>query len=92
MDALVSSDGFAVVSEPTLSSLSIAVMIVDIKGANNNNARYYCLLRENIPGSGVPGSWIRQVSNLLPSSCRCSPQYPAMKRMILAAAAGSSAA
>ena len=34
VDALVSSDAFAVVSEPTLSSLSIAVMIVDIKGVN----------------------------------------------------------
>ena len=56
MDALVSSDGFAVVLEPTLSSLSIAVMIVDIKGANNNNARYYCSVRETIPGSGVSGS------------------------------------
>jgi hypothetical protein len=34
VDALVSSDALAVVSEPTLSSLSIAVMIVDIKGVN----------------------------------------------------------
>ena len=56
MDALVSSDGFAVVLEPTLSSWSIAVMLVDIKGANNNNARYYCSVRETIPGSGVSGS------------------------------------
>ena len=53
MDALVSSDGFAVVLEPTLSSLSTAVRIVDIKGANNNNSRYYCLLKETIPGSEV---------------------------------------
>jgi hypothetical protein len=34
VDALVSSDAFAVVSEPTLSSLSIAALAVDIIGVN----------------------------------------------------------
>ena len=34
VDALVSSDAFAVVSEPTLSSSSIAALAVDIKGVN----------------------------------------------------------
>ena len=34
VDALVSSDAFAVVSEPTLTSLSIAALAVDIKGDN----------------------------------------------------------
>jgi hypothetical protein len=42
VDALVPSDGFAVVLEPTLSSLSIAVILVDIKGANYNNSRHNC--------------------------------------------------
>jgi hypothetical protein len=34
VDALVSSDAFAVVSEPTLSSLSIAALAVDSKVVN----------------------------------------------------------
>ena len=34
VDALVSSDAFAVVLEPTLSSLSIAAQAVDIIGVN----------------------------------------------------------
>ena len=34
VDALVSSDAFAAVSEPTLSSLSIAASAVDSKGVN----------------------------------------------------------
>ncbi len=52
MDALVSSDGFAVVLELMVNSSDDSC----IKGAHNNNSRYYCLLQETIPGSGVPGS------------------------------------
>ena len=54
MDTIVSSDGFAVVLEPTLSSLSIAVMLVHIKGANNNNSRYYEKLSQ-VRGFPAPG-------------------------------------
>jgi len=47
VDALVSSDAFAVVSEPTLSSLSIAVMIVNIIGVNIQELKTVkvCLVR-----------------------------------------------
>ena len=46
-DALVSSDAFAVVSEPTLSSLSIAALAVDIKGVNIQELKTFkiCLVR-----------------------------------------------
>ena len=47
VDALVSSDAFAVVSEPTLSSLSIAALAVDIKGVNIQELKTLkvCLVR-----------------------------------------------
>ena len=47
VDALVSSDAFAVVSEPTLSSLSIAASAVDIKDVNIQELKTLkvCLVR-----------------------------------------------
>jgi hypothetical protein len=47
VDALVSSDAFAVVSEPTLSSLSTAALAVDIKGVNIQELKTLkvCLVR-----------------------------------------------
>ena len=47
VDALASSDAFAVVSEPTLSSLSIAALAVDIIGVNIQKLKTLkvCLVR-----------------------------------------------
>jgi hypothetical protein len=47
VDALVSSDAFAVVSEPTPSSLSIAALAADIKGVNIQKLKTFkvCLVR-----------------------------------------------
>ena len=47
VDTLVSSDAFAVVSEPTLSLLSIAALAVDIIGINLQELETFkvCLVR-----------------------------------------------
>ena len=47
VDALVSSNAFAVVSGPTLSSLSIAALAVDTIGVNIQELRKFkvCLVR-----------------------------------------------
>ena len=44
---LISSDAFAVVSEPTLSSLSLAALAVDIIGVNIQELKAFmvCLVR-----------------------------------------------